>query len=83
VAFPILLTGPSRIDLPLIRRRDHKPVGTLTIVRANHPAFTDEQGARQSNPVRIDQLLITISDAAGETVCYLGVPMQQLPADKT
>jgi hypothetical protein len=33
---------PSRVDLPLIRRRDHKPVGTLTVVRANHPTFTDE-----------------------------------------
>lgn len=27
---------PTRIDLPLIRKRDRKPVGTLTIVRANH-----------------------------------------------
>jgi hypothetical protein len=26
---------PSRGDLPLIRRRDRKPVGTLSIVRAN------------------------------------------------
>jgi hypothetical protein len=72
---------PARIDLPLIRKRDRKPVGTLTIVRANHPAFTDEHGARRSNPARIDQLLITLTDTKGETVAYLEVPMDQLPAD--
>jgi hypothetical protein len=73
---------PARVDLPLIRRRDQKPVGTLTLVRANHPAFTDESGARRSNPVRIDQLLITLTDAAGETVAYLELPMNQLPPDE-
>jgi hypothetical protein len=66
---------PFRIDLPLIRHRDHGPVGTLTIVRANHPAFTDETGQRRSNPVRVDQLLITFAGAKGETVTHLEVPM--------
>jgi hypothetical protein len=33
------------------------------IVRANHPAFTDAHGARRANPVRIGQLLITLTDA--------------------
>jgi hypothetical protein len=74
---------PARVDLPLIRRRDRKPVGTLTIVRANHPAFTDETGARRTNPIRIDQLLITLTDAKGETVGYFEVPMERLPADGT
>jgi hypothetical protein len=36
----------SPIDLPLICRRDRKNVGTLTIIRANHPALTDAHGAR-------------------------------------
>jgi hypothetical protein len=71
----------ARIDLPLIRRRDRKNVGTLTIIRSNHPAFTDEHGARRSNPVRIDQLLIMLSDATGETVCSLEVAMERLPVD--
>ena len=48
---------PSRVDPDLIRRRDRKPVGTLTIIRTNHPAFTDERGGRRSNPTRIAQLL--------------------------
>jgi hypothetical protein len=37
---------PSRIDLPLIRRRDRTPFGTLTIVRATHPAFSDTTAQR-------------------------------------
>jgi hypothetical protein len=73
---------PSRVDLPLVRRRDQKPVGTLTIVRANHPTFIDEHGARRSNLVRIDQLLITLTDAKGETVAFFELPMDQLPADE-
>ena len=73
---------PSRVDLPLIRRRDRKAVGTLTIVRANHPAFTDEEGSRRANPVRIDQLLITLTDVKGETISYFEVPMDRLPANE-
>ena len=37
----------SRVDLPLIRRRDHKPFGTLTIIRTNHWSFVDQTGARR------------------------------------
>jgi hypothetical protein len=51
------------LDLPLIRKPDQKEVGTLTIGRANHPAVTVEDGARRANPVRVDQLLITLTDA--------------------
>ena len=46
-----------------------------------HPTFTDEHGARRGDLVRIDQLLITLADARGETVCYLEVPMDLLSAD--
>jgi hypothetical protein len=53
----------------------------LTMVRSDPWAFTDEHGDRRANPVRIDQLLITHSDAKGETVDYFEVPMDQLPAD--
>ena len=52
-------------------------VGTLTIVRANHPSFTDEQGGRWANPVRTDQLLITLTDAKGEVISYFEVPMEE------
>jgi hypothetical protein len=45
---------PSRVDLPLIRKRDHNPVGTLTIVRANHWAFGDDNRHRTGSPKRID-----------------------------
>ena len=71
---------PSRVDHPLIRRRDGKPIGTLSIVRANHWSFGDDRH-RQGSPKRTDQLLITLADATGEEICYLEVPMDQLPAD--
>jgi hypothetical protein len=65
---------------PLIRKCECELVGTLTIVRAKHPAFTDAHGARRANPVRRDQLLVPLAVAKGETVCYLEMPMHQLPA---
>jgi hypothetical protein len=71
---------PSRVDLPLIRKRDQKPIGTLTIIRANHWSFVDEAGTRRPNPVMQDQLLITLLDATGELVTALQVPTAQLPA---
>jgi hypothetical protein len=70
---------PSRIDLPLIRKRDRKPVGTLTIVRANYWAFGDDDRRRTGSPKRIDQLLITLTDANGEEVCYFELPMERVP----
>jgi hypothetical protein len=72
---------PSRVCLLLIRNRDRKPVGMLTIVRAQQWAFFDERGKRRATPVRTDQFLITLTDAKGEEVCYLEVPMDHLPAD--
>ncbi|HEX3304299.1 MAG TPA: hypothetical protein VHR64_15540 [Thermomicrobiales bacterium] len=71
----------SSVDLPLIRRRDHKPVGTLTIIRTNHAAFIDEHGTRRPSPVVLDHLLISVKDAKGEEVTYLAVPMYQLPPE--
>ena len=73
---------PSRVDLPLLRKRDRKPVGTLTIVRANHWAFGDNVRHRTGSPKRIDQLMITLTDATGEAVCSLELPMDRLPADE-
>jgi hypothetical protein len=73
---------PSRVDLPLVRKRDRKPVRTLTIVRANHWAFGDDARHRTGSPKRIDQLLITGRHPKGETVAYLEVPMDQLRADE-
>ena len=72
---------PNRVDLPLIRKRDHKPVGMLTIVRANHWAFGDDARHRTGSPKRIDQLLITLRDAEGDVITYIELPMEQLPAD--
>jgi hypothetical protein len=43
---------PSRGDLPRAGTRDRKPGGTLTIIRANYPAFTDGHGAKRSSPAR-------------------------------
>ena len=71
----------SRVDLSLIRRRDHKPVGTLTIIRTNHASFVDEHGKRRPSPVVMDHLLISLKDAKGEDVTALAVPLDQLPPD--
>ena len=57
---------PSRVDLPLTSKRDQKPVGTMTIVRANHWAFGDDARHRTGSPKRIDQLMITLTDANGD-----------------
>ena len=73
---------PSRVDLPLIRKRDRTRVGTLTIVWANHWAFRDDNRHRTGSPKRIDQLLITLTHAKGEVISYFEIPMQQLPADE-
>jgi hypothetical protein len=72
---------PARVDLRLIRKRDRKPIGMLTIVRTNHWRFANDDGERIPNPIRTDQLLITLTDAKGEEIAYLEVPMDQLPAD--
>ena len=72
---------PSRVDLPLFRKRDRKSVGTLTIVRANHWAFGDDVRHRTGSPKRIEQLLITLRDANGDVISYLELPMDRLPAD--
>jgi hypothetical protein len=74
--------GPSSVDLPLIRKRDRKPLGTSTIVRANHWAFGDDVRHRTGSPKRIDQFLITLCDAKGEVISYFEIPMEQLPADE-
>ena len=67
----------SRVDLPLIRQRDHKPVGTLTIIRTNHASLVDEKGKRRPSPVVMDHLLISLKDAKGEEVTALAVPMER------
>jgi hypothetical protein len=72
----------SRVDLPLIRQRDRKPVGTLNIIRTNHASFADEHGTRRPTPVVMDHLLICLKDAKGEEVTALAVPMEQLPAEE-
>ena len=73
---------PPGVDLSLIRKRDRTPVGTLTIVPANRWAFGDNVHLRTGSPKRIDQLLITLTDANGEEGCYFELPMDQLPADE-
>jgi hypothetical protein len=74
-------TCVSRVDLPLICRRDKRPVGTLTIIRMNHAAFVDAAGHPRPNPVPLDTLLTSLKDAKGEEVTYLQVPLELLPPE--
>jgi hypothetical protein len=69
---------PSRIYLPLIRKCDRKPVGTVTVVRANHPAFTDPHRSTRASSIRIDHLLMPLTGADGEEFTYREGPMEQL-----
>ncbi len=61
------------------RQSDNKIVGTLTVVRADQWSFTDESGNRRVNPVRVDSILINVTNTKGETVGYAAIPMDQLP----
>jgi hypothetical protein len=54
----------------------------LALTRTNHWSFGDETGKRRSNPVRQDQLLITLLDATGELVTARQAPMESLPPDQ-
>ena len=54
------LIEPARVDLPQIRQRDRKPVGTLTIIRTNHASFVDVHGKRRPSPVVMGHLLISL-----------------------
>ena len=56
---------PSRVDRPIIRKRDHKPVGTLTVAWRNHWRFTDDEGCRLGTRLWADMLLVTQPPAAG------------------
>ena len=74
--------GPiSRVDRPRIRRRDHKLLGTLNIIRTDHASFVDERGKRRSSPVVRDHLPDSLKDAKGEDVTALAVSMDKLPPD--
>ena len=72
---------PARVAIPIIRLADRKHIGDLEIVRTNHVSFTNADGSRRGSPKMVDQLLITITDLDGDTVVYIELPMEQLPAD--
>lgn len=71
----------SRADLPLIRQREYKPVGTLTIIRTNHASFVDEHGKRRQRPMVMEHLLSSLKDAEGDDVTALAVPLDPLPPE--
>jgi hypothetical protein len=70
-----------RVDLPLIRRRDRKPVGELTLIRTMHARFTDDEGKHLPSPVNEDTLIIYLRNPTGEEICCLTVPMAKLQMD--
>ena len=61
------------------RQSDHKHVGTITVVRANDWSFTKDDGSRRVNPVRVDSILVTVTNLENEIVGYAVIPMDQLP----
>ena len=67
--------------MALIRKRDRKPVGFPTVVRANHWAFGDDARQRHGTPKWTDQPLITVTDVKADEGCFLALPIDGWPAE--
>jgi hypothetical protein len=59
-----------RIELPLVRRKDKAPIGTLTIIRTNVWQFYDRDGRRNAVPKRQETLIFTIQNPSGEEISF-------------
>jgi hypothetical protein len=59
-----------RIELPLVRRKDKVPIGTLTIIRTNVWQFYDREGRRNAVPKRQETLIFTIQNPKGEEISF-------------
>jgi hypothetical protein len=70
-----------KIDIPLVRSRDNRDLGTLSLIRDNMWKLYDDQDQRLVNPVLVDTLIITLTNAKGEQVCWHQMPMQTLLGD--
>ena len=68
----------AKVEVPLIRTRDRKPVGTLRLIRTMHTAFADRDSQHAAVPKPADTLIIYVLSATGEKVCVLTVPMADL-----
>jgi hypothetical protein len=61
--------------MALIRKRDRRPVGSLTIVRASHWAFGDDARQRHGAPKWTNQPLIIVTHVKADEVCFLALPI--------
>ncbi len=67
-----------RLEIPLLRSRDKKDVGTLTLIRTDSWILYDEAGKRLPIPKSQDTLIVTLSRPDGEQVVYTQIPMSEL-----
>jgi hypothetical protein len=81
---PQSTTHPNyvKIDIPLVRSRDKRALGTLSLIRDNVWKLYDDQGQRLVNPVLVDSLIVTLTNATGEHVCWHQVPMNALLSEE-
>jgi hypothetical protein len=68
----------KRLEIPLLRSRDKKDVGTLTLIRTNTWILYDEAGKRLPAPRNQDTLIVSLSRPDGEQIVYTQIPMAEL-----
>lgn len=67
-----------RLEIPLLRSRDKRAVGTLTLIRADTWILYDEHGRRLPSPRNQDTLIVTLAKPDGEQIVYTQIPMSEL-----
>jgi hypothetical protein len=70
-----------RFDRDLVRRRDGKAIGKLSIIRTDLTKLHDERGQRLVTPEIVDSLIIAITNPLGEQVVYQTLPFKELTRD--
>ena len=68
----------AKVELPLIRKRDKRTVGTLTLIRTDHTWFTDRDGQQLPSPQKLDSLIAVLRAPDGEEISYDYIRMTDL-----
>ena len=68
----------AKVELPLIRKRDHRDFGTLTLIRTDHTWFTDRAGHQLPSPQTLDPLIALIRARDGEEISYHIIRLSEL-----
>jgi hypothetical protein len=77
------MTDPDyrQVDIPLVRARDHIPVGNLRLIRTRTWVLYDENGRRLAVPKHQDTLIVTLARPSGEQIVWTQLPFAELSGD--